>query len=235
MLSKIALSHHQVHFLGILPSQRITSRQQNSAFCTFQTQVCNLPHAPMIWVLFWRLIPLNGPLFVVFSAWFLVSPKILHTRYISEEKRPITSDSRFTPSLPSDSTLLLPSQLYSSLRVFLCPGFSTESKTADPPYLRVITHRITFGSALWTGQTEECRSRPDTRKLLSQTSSRTCASLPSRPCATSHWDPIQLSRWDGGVSSAPSYGLNISHISPPPSQEPHFPFKCQNLKYNVCK
>lgn len=185
-------------------------------------------------MLFWRLIPLNATLFVVFSAWFLVSPTIQHTRYISEGKRPITSDSRFTPSLPSDSTLLLPSQLYSSLRAFLCPGFSTARKTADPPYLRVITRRITFGSALWTGQTEECRLRPDTRELLSQTSSRTCASLPSLPCATSHWDPIQLSRWDGTVSSAPSYGLNISHTSPPPSQEPHFPFKCQNLKYSVC-
>lgn len=192
---------------------------------------------------FWRLIPLTATLFVLFLLGFqtdsLFSPKNpRHELHFWRKKK--TNHFRLQIHFLSPPTVLFSSSQVSCtpacLRAFLCPRFSTASETADLPYLCVITHRVPFGSALRVGQTEECRLRPDSRELLAQTSSRTCAVLPSRPCARSHWDPIQLSRWDRGASSALSNGHNANYKpTHPPAQEPYFPFKCQNVKYNVWK
>lgn len=140
-----------------------TSRQQQRAKCKFQTQISNLPHAPTIWMLFWRLIPPTTPLFVPFLLGFQTdsfSPpkKILYVSYIYEgKKRQITSDSRFPPRLPSNSTLLLSSQLYSLPACLpLSALFHGEQRRRSAVPVRNYAP-CTVGSALRAGKTEECR------------------------------------------------------------------------------
>ena len=136
----------------------------------------------------------------------------LHFR--KKEKRK-TNHFRLQIPLVSPPTVLLFSSQVSctpaSLSASLCPRVSTASDTADLPFPCVITRREPFGSAVRARQTEECRWTSDSRVLLAQTSSRTCAAFPSRLWARSHWDPIQLSRWDRGASWAPSDGHDANH------------------------
>lgn len=169
--------------------------------------------------------PLTATLFVLFLLGFqtdsLFSPKKnpRHELHFWRKKKDQSLPTPDSPRLPSNSTLLLPSQLYSSLPACLPLSalFHGERNRGSAVPVR---NYVPFGSALRVGQTEECRLRPDSRELLAQTSSRTCVVLPSRPCVRSHWDPIQLSRWDRGASSAPSNGHNANYKPTPLLKSP---------------
>lgn len=218
-----------------------TSRQEQRAKCKFQTQISNLPHAPRIWMLFWRPIPLTTPLFVPFLLGFQTdsfSPpkKILYVSYISGGKK---DKSLPTPDSPrvSPPTALFSSQVSCTacLRAFLCPRFSTASSTADPPYLCVITHRVPLAQLCGSERQRNVDESRTTESFWLKPIPRLV--LCSRLCARSHWDPIQLSRWDRGASLAPSDGHDAnrkpaSHFVIPAS---HLDVRMWNIKIYKCR
>lgn len=118
---------------------------------------------------------------------FLFPLKIRDTSYISEEgkkkPRPITSDSRFSPSPLQQHSSPLKSVV---LRAACEPSFVHAERDRGSAYTRVITHRL---AQLWRpGQNEGMPMKAGQQSsLVTQTSSRTCAVLLSRPCARSHW------------------------------------------------
>ena len=103
-------SHHKVHFLTIWPFEQITSRHLECAKWKCQTQISNLPHAPMIWMLIYDWFH-SVSLFVLFSPRKVTRfyPEILNESCISEKKK--TNHFRFQITPVSLPTVLLSSQV----------------------------------------------------------------------------------------------------------------------------
>ena len=172
---------------------------------------------------------------------------ILNASYISEKKKEKKKTNHFRLLIPlvSPPTVLLFSSQVSctpaSPSASLCPRVSTASDTADLPFPCVITRREPFGSAVRAGHTEECRWKSDSRVLLAQTSSRTCAVFPSRLCEPDHTG-IPFNSLGGIVEPLERHlmaTMQTTNPSHPPSFSSSstflclFSLKCQNMKCNM--
>ena len=173
----------------------------------------------------------------------------LHFRKKKEKKK--TNHFRLLIPLVSPPTVLLFSSQVSctpaSPSASLCPRVSTASDTADLPFPCVITRREPFGSAVRAGHTEECRWKSDSRVLLAQTSSRTCAVFPSRLCEPDHTgipfnslggivEPLERHLMATMQTTNPSHPPSFSSSSPFSSSSTFlclFSLKCQNMKCNM--
>lgn len=163
--------------------------------------------------------------------------KILDTSYISEEKKDQSLPTPDSLSLPSNSTLLLlPSQLYSSLPACLPLSalFHGERNSGS-----AVPVRNYAPCAVWlssAGRTDgEMSIKAGQQRAFGSNlfQDLCCAPLPPL-CQITLGSHSTLSV-DRGASSAPSNGHNANYKPTPPAQEPYFPFKCQNVKYNVWK